>query len=287
MKDIICITDEKSWKFSFVSAIKKLLPSDEVAIDHINPRADSVSKITNQIVDFIVISGTIPRKATEEIFKALAKTKNSEANIFLITEDFDQFSEILKVGNFPHIHPLSAPADFEELAKHIHTIIHPISKSGDKVILEFLKTFVDSTKYVFENSCMMQNITHQKPSLLTPANTKSYDVEGSIHLLSDYFEGYLYLSFTKESYFKVLEKVLGEVYTEINAGNVDFSAELVNMIYGQAKVLLNESGHNFQKVFPKFVPVPPLHISKNPVFLIPIESDVGIIDLKIEILRKS
>ena len=285
MKDIICITDEKAWKFSFVGAIKKAL-GDEVAIDHINPRADSVAKVANQIVDFIVISGTIPKKATEEIFRAMAKNKNANAHIFLITTEFDQFSEILKVGNFPNIHPLSAPANFDELAKHIHTIIHPISKSGDKVILEFLKTFVDSTKFVFENSCMLQNITHQKPMLLNKTNTKSYDLEGSIHLQSDYFEGYFYLSFSKEVYFKVLEKVLGEVYTEINAGNVDFAAELVNMIYGQAKVHLNESGHNFKKVFPKFKPVPPLHVSEFPVFLIPIDTDIGTIDTKIEILRK-
>lgn len=285
MKDIICITDEKAWKFNFVAAVKKAL-GDEVAIDHINPRADSVAKIANQIVDFIVISGTIPKKAFGEIFNTIAKNKNANANIFLITEDFGQFSEILKVGNFPHIHPLSAPANFDELAKHIHTIIHPISKSGDKVILEFLKTYVDCTKYVFENSCMLQGITHQKPMLLNKTNTKKYDLEGSIHLKSDFFEGYFYISFSKEVYFKVLEKVLGEVYTEINAGNVDFAAELVNMVYGQSKVHLNESGHNFQKVFPKFKPMPPLHVSEYPVFLVPIDTDIGTIDIKIEVLKK-
>ena len=175
MKDIICITDEKAWKYNFVAAVKKLL-GDEVSIDHINPRADSVVKVASQIADFLVISGTIPKKAVEEIFKTIAKNKNANAHIFLITDDFDQFSEILKVGTFPHIHPLSAPVNFDELAKHIHTIIHPISKSGDKVILEFLKTYVDCTKYVFENSCMLQNITHQKPMLLNKSNTKAISI---------------------------------------------------------------------------------------------------------------
>jgi CheY-specific phosphatase CheX len=285
VKDIICITDEKAWKYSFVAAVKKAL-GDEVVIDHINPRVDSIAKIANQIVDILVISGTIPKKAFNEIFTTIAKNKNAEAHIFLITEDFDQFSEILKVGNFPNINPLSAPANFEEIAKHIHTIIHPISKSGDKIILEFLKTYVDCTKFVFENSCMLQNITHQKPMLLNKANTKRYDLEGSIHLKSDFFEGYFYVSFTKEVYFKVLEKVLGDVYTEINAGNVDFAAELVNMIYGQSKVYLNESGHNFKKVFPKFIPMPPLQVSEYPVFLVPIDTDIGTIDIKIEVRKK-
>jgi CheY-specific phosphatase CheX len=155
-----------------------------------------------------------------------------------------------------------------------------------KVNLEFLKTFVDSSKHVFESFCSLTSVTHQKPSILNKSNTKKYDLEGSIHLQSDYFEGFFYLSFSKEVYFKVLEKVLGELYTEINAGNVDFVAELVNMIYGQSKVLLNESGHNFQKVIPKFVPVPPLHVTANDVFLIPIDTDVGTIDIKVEIVKK-
>lgn len=287
MKDIICITDEKAWKYSFIAAIKKVLPSEEATIDHINPRAEGVTKIANSLVDFIIISGTIPKKSTDEIFNIIAKNKNANANIFLISADFEQFNEILKVGNFPHIHLLSAPVNFDEMANHIYTIVHPISKgTGAKVTLEFLKTFVDSTKHVLKDFCMLPNISHQKPMLLNKDNTKTYDLEGSIHLHSDYFEGYFYLSFSKEIYFKILEKVLGEVYTEINAGNVDFSAELVNMIYGQAKVHLNESGHNFQKVFPKFTPVPPLHVSSNPVFLIPIDTDIGTIDMKVEILTK-
>jgi CheY-specific phosphatase CheX len=287
VKDIICITDEKVWKYSFVAAIKKVLPSEEARIVHINPRSEDVKKITSSFFDFIIISGTIPKKNTEEIFKLIAQTKNSKANIFLISEEFEQFNEILKVGTFPHLHLLSAPVDFDEMANHIHTIVHPISKgSGTQVTLEFLKTFVDSTKHVFKDFCMLQNISHQKPMLLNKTNTKSYDLEGSIHLHSDFFEGYFYLSFSKEIYFKILELVLGEVYTEINAGNIDFSAELVNMIYGQAKVHLNESGHNFQKVFPKFTPVPPLHVSSNTVFLIPIETEIGTIDMKVEIIKK-
>ena len=287
MKDIICITDEKAWKYGFIAAIKGVLRDDEANIEHLNPRAEGISMLASTIADIIVISATIPKKDMAGIFQVIAKNDNSKSNIFLVSEDFDSFSEVLKVGSFPHIHPLSAPVIFDELAKHIYTIFHPISRgTGMKVNLEFLKTFVDSTKHVFETFCSLQNVTHQKPMLLTKENTKKYDLEGSIHLRSDYFEGYFYISFSKEIYLKILYKVLMEEYTEINAANVDFSAELVNMIYGQSKVLLNESGHNFQKVLPKFTPVPPLHESKNDVFLIPIDTDIGTIDIKVEIVKK-
>ncbi len=286
MKSIICITDEKVWKLNFVNSIRKLLGND-MKIDHIDPRVDSAATIASKFADIIVISGRIPKKGVEAIFGILAKNNNVRSHIFLITGDFDQFRKVLKIGNFPHIHPLSAPANFEELAKHIYTIINPIRPGGgSKVTLEFLKTFVDCSKFVFQNTCSLIDITHQKPMLLNKSNTKQYDLEGSIHLQSDFFEGYFFLSFKENVYLKIVEKVLGEAYTDINAGNVDFAAELVNIIYGQAKVHLNASGHNFPKVFPKFTPVPPLHVSEYPVFLIPINTDAGTVDIKVEIIRQ-
>jgi CheY-specific phosphatase CheX len=285
VKDIICITDEKAWRYSFIAAMKKTLKDDEAVIAYINPRVDGVKNIASSLVDFIIIAATTSKKDIEEIFKLISKNENAKAHIFLIASDFEQFNEVLKVGNFPHLHLLSTPINFEELAHLIRTIIHPLSMGkGKKVTLEFLKTFVDSTKYILSDFCALTDIIHQKPMLLNESNTKKYDIEASIHLKSDYFEGYFFLSFTKEVYFKIIEKVLGEVATEINAGNVDFSAELVNMVYGQAKVHLNESGHNFPKVFPKYVPMPPVHVTKNPVFLVPIDCSAGTIDMKVEIL---
>jgi CheY-specific phosphatase CheX len=288
VKDIICITNRSEWRFSFVSAIKKVLRIDEANIHHIDPIKEDFKKIGNSLVDCIVISAaTIPMLSIQEIFLLISKNSNSKAHIFLISEEFDQFSTILKVASFPHIHFLSAPVDFDEMANHIHTIFHPIETSGEsKVSLEFLKTFVDSTKHILQDFCMLQNVTHLKPTLLKKATLKKYDLEGSILLHSDMFEGYFYLSFSKKIYLGILEKVLGEVYTEVDSGNIDFAAELVNMIYGQAKVHLNESGHNFLKVFPQFSQNPSLHITKNPVFLIPIVTEIGVIDMKVEIRNK-
>jgi hypothetical protein len=123
VKDIICITDEKAWKYGFIAAIKGVLRDDEANIEHLNPRAEGISMLASTIADIIVISATIPKKDMAGIFQVIAKNDNSKSNIFLVSEDFDSFSEVLKVGSFPHIHPLSAPVIFDELAKQLPKIV--------------------------------------------------------------------------------------------------------------------------------------------------------------------
>ncbi len=57
------------------------------------------------------------------------------------------------------------------------------------------------------------------------------------------------------------------------------------MVYGQAKTVLNQSGHNFEKVLPTYHLNPLKHHTKNPIVVVPLESEVGIIELLIEVSR--
>ena len=87
-------------------------------------------------------------------------------------------------------------------------------------------------------------------------------------------------------YLYVVQKVLDEVHETLNATNADFISEIVNMIYAQAKIILNQSGHNFEKVLPQVTLAPPIYHSPNITILIPISTNKGIVDIKIQLQKK-
>jgi CheY-specific phosphatase CheX len=67
------------------------------------------------------------------------------------------------------------------------------------------------------------------------------------------FVGSLSLAFPQATYLGVLEKMLGEKYTEINSENADACSELLNIIYASARKDINEKGFDFQPAIPSTI----------------------------------
>jgi CheY-specific phosphatase CheX len=292
VKNILVLSNDKSWRIGFATAVKEQFKSTELQAQYVASRSEAISEISQNQFDIFLISNTVVKKEVEMIFRYMATNENVNMNIFLISDDFEQFNEILKISKFTKMHLFSAPIEHAEITKQLRMTLIPIAqqKVSDKIFkinLEFLKTFVESTKFIFKEFCLLKEIAIQKPALLNATNTKDYALIGHIQLQSDLFTGAFYVCFNKETYLKVVEHVLMEQATEINESNIDFVAEIVNMIYGQSKIALNQSGHNFKKVIPQFSLNPPPHITANIVTLVPIETEFGTIDIKIELIKNA
>ncbi len=289
MKNILVLSKEKTWRLSFAKSLKENFKSLELQAHYVSSRSEAISEITQNQFDLFIISESILKKEVEMIFRYISTNENFHVNIFFISKDFEEFGEILKITQFPKIHLFSSPIEFSELSRQIKMTIFPVVQNNnlDKMFninLEFLKTFVESSKFIFKEFCLLKEINHQKPILLNQKNIKQYALEGYIHLQSDTFNGIFYVCFNKETYLKVIEHVLMEKSAEINESNIDFVAEIVNMIYGQSKIALNQSGHNFKKVIPHFTLTPPKQHTANIVTIVPIDTELGTIDIKIELL---
>jgi CheY-specific phosphatase CheX len=83
--------------------------------------------------------------------------------------------------------------------------------------------------------------------------TAALDVVSMMGLKCTVFTGSLALGFPKNTFLKIVETMLGEVYTEVSAQNADACSELLNMIYAGARVKINEAGFDFQPAIPTTV----------------------------------
>ncbi len=120
------------------------------------------------------------------------------------------------------------------------------------VDVKFFKPFIDGTISTLKTQCKLE-ATPGKPALKKDAPTIPYDIAAVIGLTSSAFTGSITLGFPKAVFLTLMNNMLGESFTDISKDLEDGAAELLNIIFGQAKVVLNAQGYDIQKAIPSIV----------------------------------
>ena len=106
----------------------------------------------------------------------------------------------------------------------------------------------------------------------------SGDISGVIGLVADGFNGSVVISFPEATFLRIMERMLGEKFEKITQEIQDGAAELTNMIFGQAKITLNEKGYNIKTAIPSVVSGKNhsfQSLARGPSMTIPFETEVG------------
>lgn len=104
------------------------------------------------------------------------------------------------------------------------------------------------------------------------------DISGVIGIVSDSFNGSVVISFPEKTFLAVMSGMLGENYTEVSQEIIDGAGEITNMIFGQAKIVLNDQGYGIKTALPSVVTGKDHHlhgVTKGPVVIVPFTSGVG------------
>ncbi len=146
-----------------------------------------------------------------------------------------------------------------------------------KMDMEFLNPFLSATIKVLK----IQAHTHAQPGkiyLKKPTDKLYGDISGIIGIVSDNFKGSVVISFPKNTFLKLMSRMLGEEVLTIDREIFDGAGEITNMIFGQAKVELNAKGFGIKTALPSVVSGENhSHSSttRGPVMVVPFESDIG------------
>jgi chemotaxis protein CheX len=142
---------------------------------------------------------------------------------------------------------------------------------------EFINPFLDATLYVLE---IQAQIKAKPGKLCLKKHDREFqsDISGIIGIVSETFNGSVVISFPEKTFLKVMSSMLGDEYTEINKDILDGAGEITNMIFGQAKISLNEKGYGIKTALPSVVHGKN-HIltaqTKGAIVVIPFESIAG------------
>lgn len=142
---------------------------------------------------------------------------------------------------------------------------------------DFVNPFLSATLHVLE---VQASVKAKAGKLYVKKEGDKFvgDVSGVIGIVSDSFNGAVIISFPEKTFLKVMSGMLGEEFTEINKDIVDGTGEIINMIFGQAKVVLNEKGYGIKTALPSVVSGKDHSLTtktNGPVVVVPFESNVG------------
>ncbi len=279
---LLILSNNKEFKRELVAEVESLLKIDYKTV---STRSDAISELSSNDFNCIVIDCTLTNNDLDLILKYLSTNEYYFCHIFFLSGNFEVFDEIIKQLNFPHLNLIGTPFNIKELAEKVsQKLVLKNTVNPDehlKINLEFLKVFIDSAKKVFKDFCNLENIQHQKPFLKSDKFLVKYKVSGEIPLKSESFDGTFKIGFEEKIYLDIINQVLMIEADKIDEEILDFSGELVNMIYGQSKLVLNETGHNFLKVLPRFDLDPKDPLTKFHTIVVPLSTNLGIIYLEI------
>lgn len=137
----------------------------------------------------------------------------------------------------------------------------------------FIFAVVNVLKIQAETTCRPQT-----PVLRQNSAPIDVDISGIIGITSESFSGSVVISFPEKTFLKVMSRMIGEECTAMNPEIVDGVGELTNIIFGQAKVSLNEKGYGIKTAIPSIVSGKGhtvQNLGDGPVVSVPFESDAG------------
>ncbi len=141
---------------------------------------------------------------------------------------------------------------------------------------QFFKPFIDGAIKALKVQCSLE-IIPGKPYFKNE-HIPDIEIAAVIGLVSSAYTGTITLSFPKAAFLEAMGNMLMEKFTEITDDLQDGAAELLNIIFGQAKIGLNNAGHDIQKAIPAVIRGQQLktsHHNNGPVIVIPFTSKVG------------
>jgi chemotaxis protein CheX len=170
------------------------------------------------------------------------------------------------------------------LADNLQTALSEVGLKTPKILdVNFINPFLSATIKVLQT----QTQTTAKPGQIYKKDSKEKflgDISGVIGMVTDAFSGSVVISFPGETFLKIMSRMLQEECTVINKDIEDGAGELTNIIFGQAKVILNEQGFGIKTALPSVITGSDhsiLNMSSGPRVVIPFSTDVG--DFFIEI----
>lgn len=169
---------------------------------------------------------------------------------------------------------------------HVRSQTGESNKKAKTIDVKFINPFIEATISSLKVQAST-NATPKKMFLKTASFNPDISIAGNIALISDKFSGSIALCFSKVTFLKIYKNMFSEEHTEITDELKDAAGEILNIIYGQAKVVLNANNENqLKKAIPTIMTGEKLKVRQlgsGPAIIVPFESDAGEFHIEIQV----
>jgi CheY-specific phosphatase CheX len=257
--------------------IKQLETREDFVIISAKDGLDALGKISRQKFDLIILQSDIPKKNALEI---TSETRDSDNNklcpILIYTEDIEKHK--LYTRAVKNIEYLPKPLNTELLLERsLSWLSINTSKKKFRIDVDFINPFIDSSIETLETMCKAEGLKPEQTYLLGKDETLEVDISGTLKISSPYFKGIIAISYPDEVYQKLVLGILEGKDKDIDLNNQDAAAEMINIVFGKTKALLNANGYKLERAIPNVLRGSghKIQSSNAPVLLLPFNSNAG------------
>lgn len=273
-KFLLIVEPEEQLRNSLVKELSDVLDY------HIITAKDGVEayqKTRNQKFDVILAEYKLKKMNGAELIKSTREVSfNSQCPFIIYSEDHAEVKT--KTRGIKNIEFLKKPQTCNVLSEKIKSLEN-INASQRKFSLDvdFINPFIDESIETLNKLCKVDDITANKPYLLEN-ETLDIDISGTLAISSPYFKGSIAVSFKDEIYKKILDQILQDNDSQIDIKTQDGVTEIINIIFGRTKAILNKKGYSLDRAIPAALRGHGHKISTNdkiPTLVVPFRASVG------------
>lgn len=192
-----------------------------------------------------------------------------------------------------HIHVVNAPKAAKsliaqmgmELILRVAPEVHEAAvKPKSKIDVRLVNPFISGVMHVLEVQCSTPARPGHPVLKAGFQSPSKIDIAGVIAINNASFHGSIALCFSEKMFLGLMSTMLGEKYEKLTPDLMDGAGELLNMIFGYAKQILNGSGLPLGMAIPTVVSgddIAVRHTLVDQAIVLPFTSDLG--DFYIEI----
>jgi CheY-specific phosphatase CheX len=183
----------------------------------------------------------LPKQAEEAVAFLFQQLKDQERKVSFAFAG-DKLAKAL--ARSPHCANIPQFPDLSSAIRDFDTAAHGTSSQ------QFIRAFVNATLRTLYVQCKTRC---QRGQIKIKSEEKDLllgDISGIVLAVGYAFSYAVVLSFPRETFLKLLSRMLDEPFSEINDANRDGASELMNIVYAQAKRVLNEKGAGLEPQIP-------------------------------------
>jgi chemotaxis protein CheX len=158
--------------------------------------------------------------------------------------------------------------------------------AAPKYDVNLIKTFVEGAVDTLKVQCQIE-VTVGKPYKASEGKAPvGVDIIGIIGLTCKSFKGTMAICFPTKTYLGVMSAMLGDTFTEMTPDIQDGAGELLNIIFGYTKRVLNQQGYEIEMAIPSVISGKNLEVtqhSSDPSVFVPLGSPVGEFYVKVAV----
>lgn len=124
--------------------------------------------------------------------------------------------------------------------------------AGNPFDREILKWILEAVQKSFAIQANVK-VEMKSVSMDRTNDKKQIDIVSMIGISSSKYNGVIAICFPKDSFLKMVSRMLGEEFKDLTADIADAAGEMLNITYASARNNINGAGHDFTPAIPTVV----------------------------------